>query len=86
MIGRIFDGMGNVMDDGPEPRSDFSCKRTLDNPVSRDYPMNLFKQGISAIDHLNTLFVDKITSILWFRASSQRVRQLKSPVKRLWLK
>ena len=47
MIGRIFDGMGNVMDDGPEilPEATLDVNGQAINPVSRDYRMNLFKQG-----------------------------------------
>ena len=76
MIGRIFDGMGNVMDDGPEilPEATLDVNGQAINPVSRDYPDEFIQTGISAIDHLNTLVSwTKITSILWFRASSQRV-------------
>ena len=57
MIGRIFDGMGNVMDDGPEilPEATLDVNGQAINPVSRDYPDEFIQTGISAIDHLNTL-------------------------------
>ena len=57
MIGRVFDGMGKMMDDGP----DIIAEKHLDidgqpiNPVARDYPDEFIQTGISAIDHLNTL-------------------------------
>lgn len=57
MIGRVFDGMGKIMDDGP----DIIAEKHLDidgqpiNPVARDYPDEFIQTGISAIDHLNTL-------------------------------
>ena len=57
MIGRVFDGMGKIMDEGP----DIIAEKNLDidgqaiNPVARDYPDEFIQTGISAIDHLNTL-------------------------------
>lgn len=57
MIGRVFDGMGNNIDGGP----DIIAEKHLDidgqaiNPVARDYPDEFIQTGISAIDHLNTL-------------------------------
>lgn len=57
MIGRVFDGMGKIMDEGP----DIIAEKHLDidgqaiNPVARDYPDEFIQTGISAIDHLNTL-------------------------------
>ena len=57
MVGRVFDGMGNVRDGGPE----LIAEQHLDvngqaiNPVCRDYPDEFIQTGISAIDHLNTL-------------------------------
>ncbi|MGO4938787.1 V-type ATP synthase subunit B [Fundicoccus sp. Sow4_D5] len=57
MIGRVFDGMGKIMDDGPE----IIAEKHLDidgqaiNPVARDFPDEFIQTGISAIDHLNTL-------------------------------
>lgn len=57
MIGRIYDGLGNLIDDGPEIIAD----KSLDingqaiNPMARDYPDEFIQTGISTIDHLNTL-------------------------------
>lgn len=57
MLGRIFDGLGNPIDGGPEPLSD----RYADvngqpiNPTARVYPRDYIQTGISAIDGLNTL-------------------------------
>lgn len=57
MIGRVFDGMGKIMDEGP----DIIAEKHLDidgqaiNPVARDYPDEFIQTGVSAIDHLNTL-------------------------------
>lgn len=57
MLGRVFDGMGRVKDNGPEiiadKRSDINGVPI--NPVSRDYPSEFIQTGISAIDGLNTL-------------------------------
>lgn len=57
MIGRVFDGLGNPIDDGPkimaEKRVDINGSPI--NPVSRDYPSEFIQTGISCIDGLNTL-------------------------------
>lgn len=57
MLGRVFDGMGEPMDDGPaiipEKRMDINGQPI--NPASRDYPDEFIQTGISAIDGLNTL-------------------------------
>jgi V/A-type H+-transporting ATPase subunit B len=57
MLGRVFDGMGNPIDGGPE----ILAEKKLDinglptNPAARDYPNEFIQTGISAIDGLNTL-------------------------------
>ena len=57
MLGRIFDGLGNPLDGGPQPLTD----RYADingqpiNPTARVYPRDFIQTGISAIDGLNTL-------------------------------
>lgn len=57
MLGRVFDGMGEPMDDGPaiipEKRMDINGQPI--NPAARDYPEEFIQTGISAIDGLNTL-------------------------------
>ena len=57
MLGRVFDGMGNPIDDGPaiipEKRVDINVSQL--NPAARDYPSEFIQTGISAIDGLNTL-------------------------------
>jgi V/A-type H+-transporting ATPase subunit B len=57
MLGRVFDGMGRPIDDGPriiaEKRMDINAEPL--NPASRDYPSEFIQTGISAIDGLNTL-------------------------------
>ncbi|WP_455256957.1 V-type ATP synthase subunit B [Peptoniphilus asaccharolyticus] len=57
MIGRVFDGLGNPIDDGPKiiPEAKIDINGTAINPVSRDYPSEFIQTGISAIDGLNTL-------------------------------
>lgn len=57
MIGRIFDGMGNPMDGGPEiiPEKRLDISGTPMNPAARDYPSEFIQTGISCIDGLNTL-------------------------------
>lgn len=57
MLGRVFDGMGRPIDDGPEiiPEASLDVNGQPINPVARDYPDEFIQTGISAIDHLNTL-------------------------------
>lgn len=57
MLGRIFDGTGNPIDDAPpiipEDRRDINGNPI--NPYSRRYPQEFIQTGISTIDGLNTL-------------------------------
>ncbi len=57
MLGRIFDGMGNPMDNGPQiiPEEILDINGAPLNPVARAYPDEFIQTGISAIDGLNTL-------------------------------
>ena len=57
MLGRIFDGMGHPIDNGPNiiPEKRLDINGEAINPVSRDYPSEFIQTGISAIDGLNTL-------------------------------
>lgn len=57
MLGRIFDGMGNAIDNGPKiiPDKRYDINGEAINPVSRDFPSEFIQTGISAIDGLNTL-------------------------------
>ncbi|NMB15078.1 MAG: V-type ATP synthase subunit B [Gallicola sp.] len=57
MIGRVFDGLGNPIDDGPKiiPEAKLDINGEPINPVSRDYPNEFIQTGISTIDGLNTL-------------------------------
>ncbi|AGY81523.1 MULTISPECIES: V-type ATP synthase subunit B [Carnobacterium] len=57
MVGRVFDGMGRVNDDGPEliPEKTLDINGEAINPMARDYPDEFIQTGISSIDHLNTL-------------------------------
>ncbi|NMB26522.1 MAG: V-type ATP synthase subunit B [Tissierellia bacterium] len=57
MIGRVFDGLGSPIDDGPKiiPDEKRDVNGVPMNPVARDYPSEFIQTGISAIDGLNTL-------------------------------
>lgn len=57
MVGRVFDGMGRVKDEGPDliPEKRLDVNGEAINPMARDYPNEFIQTGISAIDHLNTL-------------------------------
>jgi len=57
MLGRVFDGTGNPIDDAPaiipEKRRDINGNPI--NPYAREYPREFIQTGISTIDGLNTL-------------------------------
>ena len=57
MLGRVFNGMGDPIDDGPailaEEYRDINGLAM--NPAARDYPNEFIQTGISTIDGLNTL-------------------------------
>ena len=57
MLGRVFDGMGNPLDDMPRPAYDeqLDVNGMPINPTARDYPKNIIETGISSIDVMNTL-------------------------------
>jgi len=57
MLGRVFDGTGNPIDDAPpiipEERRDINGNPI--NPYAREYPREFIQTGFSTIDGLNTL-------------------------------
>ena len=57
MLGRVFDGLGNPIDDGPEiiPEMRLDVNGRPMNPAARQYPNEFIQTGVSAIDGLNTL-------------------------------
>ena len=57
MLGRVFDGLGRPIDDGPEiiPDMRMDVNGLPMNPVARQYPQEFIQTGVSAIDGLNTL-------------------------------
>ncbi|MCC8129261.1 MAG: V-type ATP synthase subunit B [Clostridiales bacterium] len=57
MLGRVFSGMGEPIDDGPAilPEEYKDINGLAMNPAARDYPNEFIQTGISAIDGLNTL-------------------------------
>lgn len=57
MLGRVFDGLGRPIDDGPEiiPEMRMDVNGLPMNPVARKYPQEFIQAGVSAIDGLNTL-------------------------------
>ncbi|MCR5665655.1 MAG: V-type ATP synthase subunit B [Eubacterium sp.] len=57
MLGRVFDGMGNPIDGGPEilPDMRMDINGLPMNPAARNYPSEFIQTGVSAIDGLNTL-------------------------------
>ena len=57
MLGRVFDGMGRPIDNGPEiiPVDTMDINGLPMNPAARNYPSEFIQTGVSAIDGLNTL-------------------------------
>ncbi len=57
MLGRVFGGLGNPVDGGPQPLTDkyADVNGAPINPTARVYPRDYIQTGISAIDGLNTL-------------------------------
>ncbi|MBP8131874.1 MAG: V-type ATP synthase subunit B [Candidatus Hydrogenedentes bacterium] len=57
MLGRVFDGFGRPIDDGPAiiPEKWLNINGSPMNPYARDYPNEFIQTGISTIDLLNTL-------------------------------
>lgn len=57
MLGRVFDGFGRPIDDGPAiiPEKWLNVNGNPMNPFARDYPNEFIQTGVSTIDLLNTL-------------------------------
>ncbi len=57
ILGRIFDGQGRPIDDGPKiiPEKRLDINSAPINPYARDYPSEFIQTGLSTIDGLNTL-------------------------------
>ena len=57
ILGRVFDGFGTPIDDGPAiiPEKYLNVNGNPINPYARDYPNEFIQTGISTIDLLNTL-------------------------------
>ncbi len=57
MLGRVFDGFGRPIDDGPPliPEKYLNVNGNPMNPFCRDYPNEFIQTGISTIDLLNPL-------------------------------
>ncbi len=57
ILGRVFDGFGRPIDDGPPiiPEKWLNINGNPMNPYSRDYPNEFIQTGISTIDLLNPL-------------------------------
>ncbi len=57
MLGRVFNGMGEPIDGGPEILADqrLNINGLPMNPAARAYPAEFIQTGVSTIDGLNTL-------------------------------
>ncbi|MCM8756529.1 MAG: V-type ATP synthase subunit B [Candidatus Omnitrophica bacterium] len=57
ILGRIFDGLGNPLDNMPKPVYEelVNVNGMAINPTAREYPCNIIETGISSLDVMNTL-------------------------------
>ena len=57
ILGRVFSGLGEPIDDGPAiiPQKQLDINSKPINPYARDYPNEFIQSGISTIDGLNPL-------------------------------
>ncbi|HIH97728.1 MAG TPA: V-type ATP synthase subunit B [Thermoplasmata archaeon] len=57
LLGRVFDGVGNPIDDAPPiiPKETRDIEGRPINPFARAYPTDFIETGISSLDGLNTL-------------------------------
>ncbi len=57
ILGRVFNGLGEPIDNGPPPRANqmMNVNGLPINPTAREYPRKFIQTGISAIDGMNTL-------------------------------
>lgn len=57
MLGRVFDGLGDPIDGGPQPLAEdwADVNGQPINPIARTYPRDYIETGISALDGMNTL-------------------------------
>ena len=66
MLGRVFNGMGQPIDGGPEIIADEhrDINGLAMNPAARNYPNEFIQTGISSIDGLNTLVRGQKVSVV----------------------
>ncbi|EHK01127.1 vacuolar-type H+-ATPase subunit B, contains an intein, partial [Candidatus Haloredivivus sp. G17] len=57
LLGRVLDGKGDPIDDGPEviPDEERDIQGEAINPSSRELPEDFIQTGVSTIDVMNTL-------------------------------
>lgn len=57
LLGRVFSGRGEPIDDGPQiiPDNELDINGAPINPSGRDYPTDFIQTGVSSIDGMNTL-------------------------------
>ena len=90
MLGRVFDGLGRPIDDGPEilPDARMDINGLPMNPAARCYPEEFIQTGVSAIDGLNTLVrgqklpIFSASGLPHAQLAAQIARQAKVP---LWV-
>lgn len=85
MLGRVFSGLGEVIDGGNQiiPDKNLDINGNPINPYSREYPNDFIQTGISTIDGLNTLVrgqklpIFSLSGLPHARLAAQIARQAK---------
>jgi len=83
ILGRVFDGQGRPIDDGPKiiPEQRLDINSSPINPYARNYPSEFIQTGFSTIDGLNTLVrgqklpIFSVTGLPHARMAAQIARQ-----------
>ena len=87
MLGRVFNGMGQPIDGGPDilPEEYRDINGLPMNPAARDYPNEFIQTGVSTIDGLNTLVRGQKLPIFSGSGLPHAIWRRRSPVRpRFW--
>ena len=79
MLGRVFDGLGRPIDDGPEiiPEKRMDVNGLPINPVARSYPQEFIQTGVSAIVRGQKLPIFSASGLPHANLAAQIARQAK---------
>ena len=93
MLGRVFDGLGRTIDDGPEilPEERRDINGLPMNPAAREYPSEFIQTGVSAIDGLSRdrrrssgrTIRSPLSSLRWVLRSKKRTSSFSPSARRV---